>query len=442
VWYVSATSLTPKLEIRKTIPGETDNFSPGDTFTYRIEYRNTVIGSTAVNAVITDELDLRTYTVVSPSDLAVSATGFLEYPVGDLVGSAQYQTLDIEVRLKDPLPSETETCNIARLNADNASLVQSSEACATVTIPCIFDPTNNPNCIEPDVVCVMNNTALQLTTRTATFEVIADAEYAENVQIVRYEYDFGDGNTRSIDSSEFTNIVTHAYEPGAYKASAVIFYTITGDPEERQTSDSCGSEISFEADKPFSQLKTVKNITKNLEDEEAVDSKVEGGDILEYTLVTGNSQEYERTGIVVEDYIGDVLNYATLDLEKLESDGGQYDEETKKVIWEDISIPANGKVEKSFSVTIIDPVPSTNKPSQAGGDYDCVITNTYGNATSLDVDCPLIKTLESLPNTGPGASMITITGVTTVMGYFFARSSLLKKELQIIRTDYATTGGM
>jgi len=32
--------------------------------------------------------------------------------------------------------------------------------------------------------------------------------------------------------------------------------------------------------------------------------------------------------------------------------------------------------------------------------------------------------------------------VTTVVGYFFSRSRLLAKEMDLIRSDYAATGGM
>jgi hypothetical protein len=59
----------------------------------------------------------------------------------------------------------------------------------------------------------------------------------------------------------------------------------------------------------------------------------------------------------------------------------------------------------------------------------------------MSVQCPAVKGIETLPNTGPGTSLIGGMGITLVVGYFFARSRLLAKEVNIIRTDFAMTGG-
>ena len=144
---------------------------------------------------------------------------------------------------------------------------------------------------------------------------------------------------------------------------------------------------------------------------------------------------------MIEDYIGDILDYANLNVASVTEAGGVYDEETMKVRWENVTIPAKSSVEMSFEVQLKDPVPATNSVSTSAS-YDCTIENTYGNQLSLDVDCPAVKGIETIPNTGPGESLAMITGITVVVGYFFARSRQLSKEIDIVRTDYAVTGGM
>ncbi|HMT55903.1 MAG TPA: hypothetical protein PKD20_03430, partial [Candidatus Saccharibacteria bacterium] len=160
------------------------------------------------------------------------------------------------------------------------------------------------------------------------------------------------------------------------------------------------------------------------------------------TLTTSNVQDYKRLGITVSDYIGDVLDYAELDKDYLKDQGGEFDASSKKVIWKKIDIDANSQVQNSFRVKVKDPVPSTNSPSGTTTGFDCKISNEYGNEVTINIDCPIIKRIETLPNTGPGKSIFMMGVVTTIIGYFFARSRLLVKELDIVRTEYAMTGGM
>jgi hypothetical protein len=46
------------------------------------------------------------------------------------------------------------------------------------------------------------------------------------------------------------------------------------------------------------------------------------------------------------------------------------------------------------------------------------------------------ETVAVLPNTGPSASMMTMSVLALIVGYFFYRSRLLSKELDIIQDEY------
>jgi hypothetical protein len=73
------------------------------------------------------------------------------------------------------------------------------------------------------------------------------------------------------------------------------------------------------------------------------------------------------------------------------------------------------------------------------------LTNVYGNTVEIKLPSTILKTTEtvttSLPNTGPGEALVIGAGLTTIVGYFFARSRLMSKELDIVRNEYATTSG-
>ena len=76
-----------------------------------------------------------------------------------------------------------------------------------------------------------------------------------------------------------------------------------------------------------------------------------------------------------------------------------------------------------------------------------IMTNVYGNTIDIKLPTTVIKTTETvtttLPNTGPGEALVIGAGLTTIIGYFFARSRLMAKELDIVRNEYATiSGGM
>jgi len=253
---------------------------------------------------------------------------------------------------------------------------------------------------------------------------------------------FGDKNTASFNATGLTNETSHTYSPGDYQAHVTVFFKTTGQNEAGDKNTNCKSPISFEADRPLGQTKSVSNITQEKNGEAAIKSVVNANDVLEYKLTTINSQDYERNKVNVTDYIGDILEYANLDTKFLKEQGGELLADTNTIVWNNVNIPANSSVDHMFRVKIKSPVPSTNTPAAVSTDFDCRISNEYGNEITMNINCPLVKGLETLPNTGPGSSVIMMSGVTVVIGYFFSRSRLLAKEIDIIRKDYVATGGV
>ena len=435
----------PKITVKKTIIDTPTTLNPGDTYTYQIEYRNTVKNSLAENVIIQDQLDIKHFDVTAPKDLPVS-NGFLNYEVGGLPYTNNYKVLSITVRLKDQITSGTSVCNVARITSTNAPAKESAKACVGVITPCPFDnniaDVNNPNCVEPKLVCSAVDAILNRTTRKVTYKTIVTSTNLTNTTIKKYSYDFGDDTQMDYDSVALTHQASHTYAPGEYETEVTVYFRTLGQAEGNDKSITCTAAINFDEDQPLGQTKVVKNITQEIEGDAAIKAQVNGGNVLEYSLTTINSQNYERVSIDVSDYIGDILDYANIDVAFIEEQGGEFDEDTNKVLWNDISIPASSSVTHSFRVTIKDPIPSTNSPSAVSTNYDCKISNEYGNEITMNINCPLVKSLETIPNTGPGSSMAMMGGITIIVGYFFSRSRLLAKEIDIVRQDYVATGGV
>jgi uncharacterized repeat protein (TIGR01451 family) len=194
-------------------------------------------------------------------------------------------------------------------------------------------------------------------------------------------------------------------------------------------------------DVPVGLSKTVSNITQDLKEDKVLESTVRPGDVLEYSLLTTNGNDAEITGHEITDYVGDILDYADIDEEFLAAQGGQFDPTAKTVVWADQTIPASGDITRSFRIVMKDPLPSTNTPSSLTTDFDCKISNQYGDEISLQVQCPFVKGVEQLPNTGPGEAVGVAFVISLVSGYFFARSRLLAKEVSIIKKAHMPSAG-
>lgn len=433
---------TPSLEIKKSIESQKANYAPGDTFKYTISFRNKTVDSLAEKVVIDDQLDTKYFAVpdIQTSEYSIQ-NGFFHYEFGGLAYTSNYKVISIEVRLKDQISSGSNVCNEARISSTNAAAVTSNKVCVGVIVKCPYDANiadvNNPNCVEPKLVCSTVDFAINRTTKKASFRTTASSTNPVNTTLISYSYDFGDNTEQKYSSNSLTHETEHTYTPGTYNIVVTIAYRTTGQTETKDKITTCTASVSFDSDQPLGQSKTVANITQKTSGATTERTVVQAGDVLEYTITTSNTQGFERTDVTVSDYIGDVLDYATLDIEKLNELGGKFETDTNKIIWSDVSIPANGSIKKTFQVKIKDPVPSTNQPSALGTDFDCKISNEYGNEVTMNINCPLVKSIESLPNTGAGTSMLITGMLTLVVGYFFARSRLIAKELDIVRTDFA-----
>lgn len=114
---------------------------------------------------------------------------------------------------------------------------------------------------------------------------------------------------------------------------------------------------------------TVFNRTKNA-DAQTVTANPR--DELVYTLNVRNTSDETVSGYVVETSIDDISELATL----IDAQGANYNASTNSLMWTPLDIPANGSIEKQFTVRVKESLPS---------DSDLMMTVTYGNESLVSV---------------------------------------------------------
>ncbi len=330
------------------------------------------------------------------------------------------------------------------------------------------------------------------------FQAVTSGDF---YRVKSYTFTFGDGESRTVNTSRRTVSVTHTYdEPGTYTIRAsisaeirqpdrsyrpntltcVTTVSIEGippteapqetPPETPEPVDRCpdvegiqltlsecdvcplirGVQSSPEECKPCAESnddtdtiacialsKTVRNRTQNIDD--ANGTMANANDVIIYTLRTANDGKIAVSDYVIEEPLADVLEYADV----VNLHGGTLGEDNI-VRWRPVTINPGRSINKTITVRVKDPIPQTPIPASNPGTYDLVMTNVYGNSTNITLPGSIAKTTEQvvqvLPNTGPTSSTLFAVAFTMTAGYFFARSRLYAKELDIVKHDYTTSG--
>lgn len=186
--------------------------------------------------------------------------------------------------------------------------------------------------------------------------------------------------------------------------------------------------------------KKARNDTQGIPD--ANNTVAHAGDLVTYTLSAKNTSKIVTIKkFAIEESIADILEYADV----VDLHGGTKDERNI-VRWPGEDIKPGQTLSKEITVRIKNPIPQTPRSSSNPGSYDMTLTNVYGDTVNIKLPPGVTKTTEqvttSLPNTGPGETLAVGVTIAVVAGYFFARSRLMVKELELVRSDYAVSGGM
>ncbi len=363
----------------------------------------------------------------------------------------------VKVRVNDRVPGGTTLCNRAYVqdvpkggsSARNSSEVQ---VCNTVVVTCPGGQilgNDGLTCEEvpvPDAVCT-SLIALPVNGDKThkKFKFASKATTVNGATIKSYSYDFGDGSKKINTSTSLEDSVDHEFsQVKTYDVKVTVQSSVADKPTL-----TCQTKavVQPEDKSPTTSVKkAAANITKKIAD--ANNTTAAPGDVIEYTLTTTNISDVDYNGAVLQpEDLGDVLEYATLDMNTLQ--GGVFDQETKTLSWNGkVDIKGGESIKKVFRVTVKNPIPSTPSPDTTNKSRgDLVMHNCYGRESCIDIKLPgtPVKTIEqtttTLPNTGPGTSLLIGFFTVTIVGYFFARSRLLATELDLVKSEYTTANG-
>ncbi|MGH7234021.1 MAG: hypothetical protein ACREF7_01055, partial [Candidatus Saccharimonadales bacterium] len=109
------------------------------------------------------------------------------------------------------------------------------------------------------------------------------------------------------------------------------------------------------------------------------------------------------------------------------------------ISWPSENITPSASETHTIVVTVKNPIPQTPPSSSDPEYFDHIMTNVYGNTININLPqgpvTVIASTTTSLPNTGPGNSLIFAAIFIVIAGYFFARSRLLALESSIAIQD-------
>jgi hypothetical protein len=437
----------PNLTVHKTLLTNS-TVHRGDTVKFRLEYQNTVPDSLATNFKLTDSLN-DNFEFVSLDDISsrsgnsvqINRSGHLGYTPNPYVST-------LTVRVRSTTGNQTTICNAATVSSSEDSAT-SEKPCVMVVVPQTQSPpppasppTAPPTAPSaPSGYCVASSSFIANSNKE--FVVRTETYVQSGTSITAYEYDIDANGT--VDSRDLTTLATFdkqfsGQKPGQH--TVLVYVDLKNSAGQTIQSKACQTQINIAEDARINLTKSVANITRG---GDANNTTVRNGDILEFKLITSNVTSSVYKNYNGQDYLGSVLQYADLvdpsqlSLQDMKLDSQNY------LHWTIPALAAQSSDVKTVKIKIKDNIPLTNTPSKLSPDYSCHFSNDYGNEVTINVDCPAAKSVEqaatSLPNTGPGASIVTGAVVAAMAGYLFSRSRIMSKELLVVRNEYLSSGG-
>lgn len=322
------------------------------------------------------------------------------------------------------------------------------------------------NCIKPQPVAQCVNLSVDQISRTS-FRLAGQADVSGGAKIKSYRFVVTDSSGKVVYSKLVSSSRLSAQtakfslsQPGNYHAKLTVVTSAGnqsgGDclsaltvaqpqmcslnpdilasdkrcqPCSSQSSDVWIDDQSCQA--VIVKSKTATDLTSGVDADQAV---AHASDRIEYTIYAENTG-LKPAKVDLTENLADVEDYAQL----LDNGGGNFNQTTKELSWGQVSLQPGQKLSRSFTVQMLDKIPSSPQGQSEPGSYDCVMTNAFGNTISTKVDCSAPKaveqTVKQLPETGAGANVLFATGLLAVVVYFWSRSRQLGREIRLVRKD-------
>lgn len=344
-----------------------------------------------------------------------------------------------------------------------AAVVQVSAALYSPQKTYASDPNLNGLQFAPNVGCSI--TASFLAGSTTNFSTITSIS---NTQLIPASYDYDIDANGTIDHMEHTSENPHTHNFSNLPTGThtiLVNVPLRSGPQYNNGIyhyTTCQTQITIN---PPGQAKvvtskTVSDTTQGLANANGRTAKA--GDELVFKLTTQNVSSTDYKNYTGRDYFGSVLQYADIkDSTELSKQGIVLDS-NNYLNWTTLTLKANTTEVKTITVRVKASLPIKTADN-------CQITNSYGNQVMVNLACPLPppppttnppptttpptttpptiaqnvnQAATSLPNTGPGTTVVIAFVVATVAGYLYSRSRLMAEELQIVAVENTLAGGI
>lgn len=480
----------PDLEILKTRATGPDA-AQGDTVNYTLQFRNNG-GANAKDVSITDKLPsgLTYQSYSSNADLSFSKNGqtlsWRMKNTGSILGpSNRWFTINVTTKAGQISGNSQRVCNSASIDGSNTAMKAApngeAERCVTIKKqlcpgtgqpipaggvskcsvncpdgstasyekPCPApkpNPTTKPAApaaATPQLACQSIRVVNQPAWNSRQFETTVVSQDGVGVRQLAYYVNDKKIRTATMGGGLSSQLITYTFpDVGTYKVRAELSAT-KGDAQQ---SPDCTTSVTIEKSaNPVVRISTdkgVANLTQNISN--ANNTTAKAGDVLRYTISVANSGETAATNFALSgeygESIADILEYADL----TDKGDAMFNSSTKILTWNPVTIQAGGKIEKTFTVKIKNPIPATPVSASNPLSFDNVMHNKYGRDVNVYLKKPVNKVVEqtvtTLPATGPGASTFIAFAVVIIVGYFFYRSRLLARELEIVHHEFSAGG--
>jgi len=185
----------------------------------------------------------------------------------------------------------------------------------------------------------------------------------------------------------------------------------------------------------ITQSKTALNTTQGSVDATTVTAQA--SDQINYTITAKNDGNADAT-VKLEEHLADTLEYATL----IDNGGGAFNATTKMLVWPDVKLAPGAQAIRTFAIRVLDTIPATAQGLSDPSSYNCIMTNVFGNAVTINVNCSTPKVVEQvvteLPKTGASENILFAGIVLATATYFYARTRQVKQEVRLVRRSLNT----
>ncbi len=454
----------PKLEVVKTIVSG-NNHRAGDTISYRIDFRNNgnaVAPGTIVEDSLSQDFEFVSQTTSLPT-FFVNQDNKLLWGFGDIAPSSDWHSITLVVRVKSFDQASKTICNAASFydNQGHRGEVSNPEAerCVDVNNYCPgtqlplpaggiggcklncpdgsqvdYDKFNT--CKTPTAACeslkITGSTVWNKRHFVAKLSMSPGSKFT-SVKLIINDQTVKDFGSITADANHDLDYDFVADKPGSYSAKLLTAKSGTSDP----ASLSCS--LNFSLTEPTARIvmsKKVSNPSQNIDNFNGQTAKP--GDTLRYSLTVSNNGSGDAKNYSIDsDNLTDVLEYADLS----SSPGASFDAVTNRLTWPSLTIAAGASVTKTFEVKVKNPLPATPPSLSDPLSYDYQLRNVFGNEVVVKLPKPTVTyiytaaTVSKLPSTGAGSSLIIAFLSISLVGYFYYRSRLLAKEVNLVQKE-------